>query len=372
VAAPEPGLRVVAGRLLAVGLLVVTAACGGSTGHASTPSASPSTSPSALVTVLPAATPTGGADLPVTQVGFTCSLPAVLTSGGGDSASYQGGFISFPAGTFAQGPGGMRLYDTAVRRWLPVGATQTSPDGASYAYVTGGTSSGQAATFHIVDVSTASQRTFAVSVPNVASADGIQVMDYDGSGVYFVVAQAGAYPVGVWRLDARTGKVAALARVANVMAVSGGFAWVGELDPHDPSPPKASSSRPLFNTIAQVNLSSGAQTTWFYSPGRSETLLGLAAGRPVLDIGDGPDFPVLGGEVRLLDHPSSGAEDSGQLVYGGGVGLSDPLGDGDRVWLGSDRGVYLFTADGGLQKVFAAPASEVGTITSIAPAGPCL
>ena len=113
------------------------------------------------------------------------------------------------------------------------------------------------------------------------------------------VTQVESYPTGVWRLDAQTGKVTALARVANVMAVSEGYAWGGAVDPHDSSPPKVPASRELFDSIVQVNLSNGAQTTWFYSPGRSETLLGVASGRPVLNIGDGPDFLPFGGEVRL-------------------------------------------------------------------------
>jgi hypothetical protein len=383
-------------RLLAI-VVLLTAACGGSTGHASKPSASPSATPSATVTVLPTTTPGGNTELPVTQVGFTCSLPAVVTAGGGDFVSYNGGFISFPAATIAQDPNGListgssqqevetratpvlrgvpqdgpTFYDAAVHRWVPVSAAQSSPDGSSYAYVTTGASSSQGATFHIVSASAATQKTFTVAVPNVGAANGVQVMDYDGSGVYFVVTQFEGYPVGVWRLDAGTGKVTALARVANVTAVHGGYAWGGAVDPHDPSPPKVPASRSLFNSIVQVNLSNGAQTEWFYSPGRSETLLGLASGRPVINIGDGPDFPAVGGEIRQLDHASSGAEDTGQLVYGGGLDLIDPQADGDRLWFGSDRGVYLYTADGGLQKVYALSASHAGSITSIAPAGVC-
>lgn len=348
------------------------------------------------MTELPTATPDGTADLPVTQVGFKCSLPAVVTAGGGDFVSYRGGFISFPAGTFAQDPnglittgssqqevetkatpvlrgvpqGGPTFYDAPVQRWAPVSAAQSSPDGSSYAYVTTGASSSQSATFHIVDAGRATEKTFDVAVPNVGAANGVQVMDYDGSGVYFVVTQVESYPVGAWRLDARTGKVTALARVANVMAVRGGYAWGGAVDPHDPSPPKLPASRVLFNSIVQVNLSNGTQTAWFYSPGRSETVLGLSSGRLVINIGDGPDFLPLGGEVRLLDHPSSGAEDTGQFLYGGGVPLSNPQADGDRLWLGSDRGIYLYTADGGLQKVYAFSASAASS-TAIAPAGFC-
>ena len=390
-AAPQPGLRVVTGRILAFALLLATAACGGSTAHASKPSPSPSASPSATVTVLPSSTPSGSADLPVTQVGFSCRLPAAVTSGGGNSVSYQGGFLGFPAATFVQDANGVitaglsppevstqatpvlsgvpqdgpTFYDAAMHRWIPVSSAQASPDGSSYAYV--GNPAGLRATFHIVDVATATQKTFTVAVPNVGAASGVQVMDYDGSGVFFVVTQVQADPVGVWRLDARTGSVTPLARVANVMAVRAGYAWAGVLDPHDPNPPTGSAGGQLFNSLVQVNLSNGAQTAWFYTPGRSQTLLGLAAGRIVINIADAPDFAPVGGEVRLLDHPSTGAEDSGQLVSGGGVALIDPLADGDRVWFGSDRGIYLYTPDASLQKVYA----FAGSGTTITPAGLC-
>jgi len=376
--------------------VLVIAACGGSTGHASRPSASPSATPSATVTVLPTA-PGGSADLPVTQVGFTCGLPVVVWRGGGDFVSYEGGFLTLPAATYAPDPNGLitsgssyqtvvtkaspiltgspqvgpTFYDAAAHRWVPVSAPQSSPDGSSYAYVTIGQSSSEGATFHIVDVARATEKTFNVAVPNVGAANGVQVMDYDGSSAYFVVTQVESYPTGVWRLDARTGRVTALSRVANVMAVRGGYAWAGAVDPHDANPPKVPASRLLFNSIVQVNLANGAQTQWFYSPGRSETLVGLASGRPVINIGDAPDFPAVGGEIRLLDHASTGAEDTGQLLYGGGVALTDPQADGDRLWFGSDRGIYLYTADGSLQKVYAWSASQVGSITSIAPAGLC-
>ncbi len=343
------------------------------------------------MTVLPPSTPSGPADLPVTQVGFTCRLPAVVTSGGGNSVSYQGGLLGFPAATFVPDANGVitaglsppevstqagpvlsgvpqdgpTFYDAALHRWVPVSSVQASPDGSSYAYV--GNPAGLRVTFHIVEVATATEKTFTVAVPNIGTANGVQVMDYDGSGVFFAVTQVQADPVGVWRLDARAGSVTALARVANVMAVRAGYAWAGVLDPHDPNPPTGTASGPLFNSIVQVNLSNGAQTAWYYSPGRSQTLLGLASSRIVINIADAPDFSPVGGEVRLLDHPSTGAEDSGQLLSGGGVELIDPQADGDRVWFGSDRGIYLYTPDGGLQKVFA----FAGSSATIAPAGPC-
>ncbi|HET7465246.1 MAG TPA: hypothetical protein VFL29_01155 [Candidatus Dormibacteraeota bacterium] len=354
----------------------------------------PSTSPSAGVTVLPSASPSSSPAPPVMHVAFTCRLPVITLTYGAESNTYQGGFISFPSGAYAADPKGVitfksgffvtqqtpaliggpdeltpPFFDVAAGRWVPSSAGETAPDGSSYAYANTSDPSTGAAIIHVVNVRSGTEKTFHVAIPIVA-ASGIEVVDYDGAGVYFVANQIDSRPTGVWRLDVATGKVAALAQTGNVLAVRGGYAWVGALDPHDSNPPQAG-SRPLFDSIAQVNLSNGAQTTWFHTPGRSETLLGLVTnGNPVLNISDAPDYPVNGGEVRLLDHPSSGAEDSGQLVSGSGMSLSQPQGDGDRTWFAGDGGIYLYTQAAGLQRVFSGPANPK-TGGMISPAGFC-
>ena len=390
-AAPEPGVRDVGRRVLAIALLVA-GACGGATAHASKASPSPSGSPSATVTVLPTATPTGPTDLPVTPVGFICRLPVITLTYGPESNTYQGGFINFPSGAYAADANGVinfksgffvtqqapeliggpdRLtppfFDAAAGRWVPSSAGETAPDGSTYAYAAG--AGGGGSLIHVVDVRHGSEKTYSVSSA-IASPVGAQVEDDDGAAVFFAVNVVEGFPRGVWRLDLGTGTMKQLSQVANVMAVHGGYAWAGAVDPHDPTPPQ--SAGPLrFDSIVQVNLSNGAQTTWFYTPGRSVTLLGLVTnGLPVLNIGDAPDYPAVGGEVRFLDHPSTGAEDSGQLISGNGLSLLQPQGDGDRTWLAGDGGIYLYTQAAGLQRVFAGPGNPKNG-GKISPAGAC-
>jgi hypothetical protein len=73
-------------------------------------------------------------------------------------------------------------------------------------------------------------------------------------------------------------------------------------------------------------------------------------------------------EVRLIDSIGS----AGQTVHSGNVGFagSQIQGDGERLWFGSDRGLYVYQPNRGLQRVFAYDArpAEFG---SIQPAGFC-
>lgn len=335
---------------------------------------------------------------PLVKVAFSCRLPVVTYTGGGDGITYQGGFITFPAGTYADDPNGtiinryaagdfvtqqtpvlsgvigsidVPFYDSATHRWVPAPAEDAAPNGSSYAYALVGSSSAQGFEVFVASAADGTYKAFHIAVPaGAGAANGIQVMDYDGSGVYFVVTQVEQYPIGVWRLDVATGKVTALARVGAVMAVRGGYAWGGDMDPHDPNPPQVPASRTLFDSIGRVNLTTGAQSEWYYTPGRSESLLGMSsAGWPIVNVSDAPDYEASGGEVRLLPEPHTDGESNGELVSTG-VAISNPETDGDRYWFGSDNGVYLYTSAGGLQRVFAF-APEPTTGKTMSPAGFC-
>ena len=389
------------GRLLAA-VLVFVSGCATSAPHAAS-----TVGPSVAASGVPVtSSPTQGgtrspepSTSPVTKVAFSCRLPVITYESGGDGITYQGGFITFPAGTYAADPNGAinsvyqqggfvtkqapvlhgvidssasPFFDAGIGRWVPSGAGEASPDGSAYAYATIGASSSDGAVIHVVDVSSGVEKTYAwAAIPNVGAVSGVQVVDFDGArGVYLVVNQVEAWPVGVWRLDLTTGKVTALARVGNVLGVSHGSAWSGAVDPHDPNPPRVPASRFLFDSIVQVNLATGESTPWYYTPGRSEFVLGLStAGWPIVNISDGPDYPAYGGEVRLVPEPHVDGESNGELVSNGPV-VSNPRTDGDRTWFGSDSGIYLYTSGGGLQKVFAFT-PKPSTSRTMSPAGFC-
>ena len=385
-------------RQLVATLALLAVGCSSSAPHAqaspSHSSAAASSTPAASASPGPSNSPAPGQ--PVARVAFSCRLPVVTFTTGGDGISYQGGFITFPSGAYADDPKGLIVsvypqggfvtrqapvlhgefgdlqspfFDAVAGRWVPSGAGQASPDGSSYAYTTAPDIDN--IVIHVADVAKGTEKTFPVALPSdIGAAVGIQVMDYDGAGVYFVVDQFEQYPIGVWRLDMATGKVTALARTGAVMAVRGGYAWGGDVDPHDPNPPRVPASRTLFDSIGRVNLTTGAQSEWYYTPGRSETLLGMSpAGWPIVNVSDAPDYAASGGEVRLLPEPHTDGESNGELVSIG-VAISNPETDGDRYWFGSDNGVYLYTSAGGLQKVFAFT-PEPTTAKTMSPAGFC-
>src|SRR5690242_5446502 len=127
--------------------------------HATTPPAVATTSRVATTPEPPSPgySPAPSRDLPVSRVDFTCRLPVVTNT---NEFRFAGGFISFPSGTYQADPNGAitgsptgvsvtaaspvlhgtgsSFYDLAMKRWLPAGVGQTSPDGRSYAYAVPG------------------------------------------------------------------------------------------------------------------------------------------------------------------------------------------------------------------------------------------
>ncbi len=386
-------------RALALVMLLLVAGCSSSSGHpaakhiTTSPSASPSVAP-----VTPSPTPNGpAAALPISSVSFSCRLPVTTLTYGAESMTYQGGYIDFPSGVYVADPSGTMnfnhgtfvtqqapvlygspdgltppFFDAAAGRWVPVSADEAAPDGLSYASVTASDPSSGTATISVVDVRLGTQKSYHVAIPDRPGAQGIQVMDYDGAGVYFVVDLHENHPAGIWRLDLATGAVAKVAAVDNVLAVRNGYAWAGAIDPHDPTPPRTPAIGTLFDTINAVNLASHVQTTWYYTQGRSDYLFGFASGdRPIVGVSPGPDFSGEDTELRLIDHPNTSAEDNGELVSPPGLSLASPQADGDRTWFSGTGGIYLYTSAGGLQRVFAGGDNPKLSGGQIEPAGFC-
>lgn len=309
-------------------------------------------------------------DLPLSTVDFHCRLPVVISSDG-DSAGFRGGFIMFPGATFVADPAGViqfhqqelataatpvlygvpqagkPFYDHAMGRWIPAGAGQTSPDGAFYAYPTLGASNSEQTRIHVVDVAHGTDRAFVVPTPVGGTTVGVQIGDFDGYYVYFLATQFEQLPSGVWRLDIASGSIRAMAQVTSVMIVRNGYAWVGRVDPRDPSPPTAARSGELYDSIVRVDLSTGAETPWYYAPGHDVLVRGLDyEGRPIVEGRSAPYIDHSG----LLLIPAPG--NAGTNIHDASISLSDPQADIGRLWFGNDRGLYLWTRTAGIRKVF--------------------
>src|SRR5712692_3288009 len=360
-------------RRLLIGLIFIMVACSrGPAQPVAQTTASPS--PSANPVATPSATTS---DLPLTKVNFSCRLPVVRSSYLGSSPfTYSGGFITFPAATFALDPaggisispqGGMVVtdaspklyngplqfggpfYDRAERRWLPASASQVSPDGAFYAYGSFDPQHGDPGRIHIVNVVAATEKVFAASAPNVDQ--GFTVAEFSSAGIYLVATQVQRAPAGAWLMNPVTGEIRALTQVASVLVIRNGNAWIRRVDPGDPSPPAPGKGTPS-DSVVQVDLATGAQTIWFYRPGSQ-----------VVAVFD-PSASTIRFETRLIDGPGS----PGTVLSAGQQTFSDVFGDGNRLWLSGSTGIYLYTADRGLQKVFESnPANE-----GIIPVASCL
>jgi hypothetical protein len=291
----------------------------------------------------------------------------------------QGGFITFPAGQLADDPngrmvvrgngyattvspvlsgGGGGFYDRAAKRWVPASPAVTAADGSAYAYVT----SNGTFVAHIVDVSSGNVRSF-----ELPSLDRPAVVDFGTRGVYLYSPSAiGGPGEGVWLLNPTTGSVTQLAAAHRVWAVRDGKAWVARLDPRDKTVWPPGEIQPA-DSLAQVDLATGAETEWFYRAGAYPWMIGLASGRPLIAVGS------MSGqsEIRLIDQPGS----DGKLIYSGNRQFDGYFqnyqGDGDRIWLGGEGGIYLYRPDRALQRVFAYDAKS-GSGRDIHPGGICL
>jgi hypothetical protein len=326
---------------------------------------------------------------PPADTNFTCKLPVITSTQGGDFASFQGGFVTFPQATFEPDPAGRigsryrerdfatvaspvlygsgpAFYDLAQRRWVPVGAAQSSPDGAYYAYgILNGSDPRPPVTIHLVDVAHATERTFTVTNQDLGSTIGARVIDFDGSAIYFTSLQTQGMPLGIWKLDIASGTVRELSHLYGVAMARGGYAWINRIDPRDAEGPQTGRSGPVSNSVVRVNLATGAETVWYYAPGQMVFIAGLDEhGHPIVRTSS-PNQSIDQGAVLLVPSPG----DRGTLIFGGGPWLTEPQTDGGRLWFGSARAIYLYTAASGFRKVFNFTGDV--TVAAIYPVGFC-
>jgi hypothetical protein len=122
-----------------------------------------------------------------------------------------------------------------------------------------------------------------------------------------------------------------------------------------------------FDSIAAVNLSTGAQATWVYEPGKSVQVLAVDEfGRLVATIAPPPDFAA----TNIVFYQSAGSV--GDVVSGSVPGLFFAEPDRGQLWFGGDRGIYFWTSATGLMKVYTLQGPSTGPGQSIDPAGHCL
>ena len=336
-------------------------------------------------------------DVPPSRVDFSCRLPVTRSTTGGDFVSYQGGFITFPQGIWQPDPAGVinseylqqdfvttatpvlhgtlhagpPFFDLALKRWLPAGAGQASPDGRSYAYAVANPSNpGAPFVIHVVDVAYGTDRTLTVPrSPEFGDANGAYLADFDGASVYFSSPQSRGPLVGVWRLDIGSGAVTELTSQPGIAAVRNGYAWVNRVDPRDPQGPQFPGiGGQHSNSVVRIDVATGEETVWYYAKGNEVLFAGFdKSGDPLI----ANSWPPFANRSLLIAFSPGGDvatvyDESRELWFG--TAQPDTAG---RLWLGSDRGIYLYSPGAGLRKVFAIANGPTTLEETIQPAGYC-
>lgn len=329
-----PFLHVMKGAILFVGLMLV--ACS----PASQVTARPSPSLSASAGRTSTATPS---DLPLATVSFSCRLPISTPDG-------QGAFVSFPAGTVSFDPQGQGLvghggayYDRAFSRWLPVSREGVSPDGKFYAFGERAPEPTKLGTVHVVNVATGSDHVFETPEKFYP----YWVLDYTSEGIYLTFGPEGPAS-GLWLMNPSNGTITRIAQLDYVEGSAGNrIFWLGSVNPGDLHPIGALYA--FADQLDRYTLADGSRVTWLYRAGKGVALLGMdMAGHPIVGVMNS-EYQVE--ELVLVLDPKTHQTilSNSSALASGGLAVSIP--DSHGVWFGSDHGIYLYSAAGGVQKV---------------------
>jgi hypothetical protein len=285
-----------------------------------------------------------------------------------------GNFVADPTGTVVYDPGTQRfkivgtpvLYgdggatsDPAFKRWLPVKPGQVSADGSSYVYTREASPNQFLNEIHLVDVASGRDRIIDNQGAYVALADRSE-------GVYLTHHLMGTDTSnGLWLLDPATRSLQPYqaSMRASWEAIADGRAWTFSTD----------GGRFGSNSLAALDLASGALTTWFTAPSAvqvpqdgSKSVRAIAfdsSMHPIVEV------YVFGGgtpAIWLITGP-------GQATQVTGLKLADftpPPGipDSNGAWVVGADGVYLYQG-ASFQRV--APAPSAWTTPNYSIAGPC-
>ncbi len=308
-------------------LVLLIAGCGQApTAQASTPAATPHASPP--------------------SVGFSCRLPVASTQPDGRGGYTEGGFLSFPGASFQGDPAANRApayFNRAISKWLPVDGKAVSPDGSHYATTTGGFATQQPAKLHLVEASTGKEQV--ISLPATRNP---LVLDYEATTVYLTESEEGGN-YGLWRVSVSTGRVDKASDQSGTQAVAGNGLWFGELNPLDPGPfPPGSGGGP--DTLKRWDLSSRTTTLWFYRPASNVYLLGLDrdGAAVIMVLSANGQRTVASSELLLVSRPG---QETRIFSVADVFNLLEVIADEHGLWLGSNKGIFLYSRDAGMRKV---------------------
>lgn len=320
---------------------------------------------------------------------LSCRLPLANFEVSADysSGTLKAGFVTFPGAAFTldpngafEGPGidglvksvvkpylygdpGVATFTRRYGRWLPASVAAVSPDSSHYAYSESyNDANGPRSRIHVVDVALAADRI-------IYDQSFYAVIDYEPEGIYlFNVGYADAPNSGLWRLDLQGHSLVQVApQTLTVDYVGGGAAWYSDLAPGDQAP--ASMSNPMARAffkdrLLRLDLKTRAVSPWFRRQGKEVRAIGVdSLGHPIVTVSSPTDAGTsTSEELWLVTGP-----DLGKQIYSGPgsnspdfVGFGTPLADNHGLWLGSRKGVFLYTADEKFQIVSTAVGAIAG------------
>ena len=307
---------------------------------------------------------------------FSSSAPGQL------DAAHGGGFFRFPSATYSAdsaaqitplsdphrldvwqtvarpvltGDGGPS-YDRTLQRWLPVPASQVSPDGTHYVYEDRISPPGLTPStgpimysprLHVVDPAAGQDRI----VPSLSLPIAVGVVSYQADGIYLSAGCPEGCPPDankLWRLDPQSGVVT---KVTDLQASGGwmianGSAWTAVNQAPSSSPPRFE--------ITSVDLRDGSSAGWLAvippcsSFCRGPDVVGLdGSGRPLVElwVGDGVSLNRVMSPDQAHELGSWAAQSEGERYFAGGI-LEQ-----STTWFGTRKGLFACSPGEGLRQV---------------------
>ena len=327
-------------------LALVVAACGTGT---------PATPPVTRTTQTPASTRFS------TPTATGCRLPLWLYNtstniGTGYFLQVPGSGLA-PAKPSVTSQNSYGAYVPSADRWVPVVRSLVAPDGKHYTY-NDASGNPEVDRVHVVDVESGADHVIAQG----GSDTGFLAFDFENDGVYAGRPSNGPGTApGLWRLDPQTGAATLIEATRSWHWISGGYAYAVLPNPTDPVVVQGG---PVADTLLRLDLQTRTVEQWFRKRGVFVNVLGFDwSGRPLPTLGGTlADLVVVTGQNNAAAIPDGSPDITFSYIQ------TSLVANPDGFWLGSDQGVYRYTAQGGFQQLWNNP-----TVKTVLPmvVGPC-
>lgn len=373
--------------ILLVTLPVLMSACGPTKAAVSQP-----TNPTAPIALSTSSGPSScpgptSASASPTAGSPSCQLAVAefASAPGQGPVAHGGGFLRLPSATYSADPAaqlvpladpnrrglwhtvaqpvligdGGPTYDRTLRRWVPVPASQLSPDGAHYAYedfvLPLGVTPGAGPVIylprlHVVDLTNGQDRV----VPSSSLPAAAGVVSYQADGIYLTAGCPEGCPADankLWHLDPKSGTLRKITDLqGNGWLIANGSAWTAINE-------APAGTTPRYEVV-RVRLSDGSSSRWLAvtppctSSCRGPDAAGVDADGNLLValwIGDTVHLDKVTAPGQAEELISLVAQSEGSPYFIGGMF------DQGSNWFGSRQGLFGYSPAEGLRKVSGLP-----------------